>query len=66
MSERNSGGKAIVLIANALFWAAAILFASYVFKGQAWAEQLVLWGVAGFMLANGLLTAATGRSGPRC
>lgn len=67
MSEhKSSPGKAIILIANALFWAAAILAAAYVFKAEEWSQDVILWGVFGYLTINGLLTAALLGKSQRC
>lgn len=66
MSERNAAGKSLVLIVHALIWAAAMLGGTYLFKDRPWGEDLFLWMIVGFTLANGLLMSVLGRSRPRC
>lgn len=66
MNERNSGGKSIILIVHALVWAAAMVGGTYVFRDRPWADDLFMWMIVGFTLANGLLINALGRSNPRC
>ena len=59
--EKNN--KSLSLIANAIFWAAAILGASYFFKGQPWSEYLIFGGILGFIVVNGILMS---KKTPRC
>lgn len=67
MGDNNSSGRnGLILIVNALLWAGAMLAGSWLFKDQPWGEDLFLWMIVGFTLANGLLLAAMGRTGPRC
>lgn len=64
MSERNSGGKALILIVNALFWAAALLIGAYLFTGRAWSETMTLFMIGGYFVVNGLVLCAKGRATP--
>lgn len=61
MDKQNSSGSAIVLIIHALLWAALMLAGSFIFKDRPWADDLLMWMVAGFVLTNGLVLSATGR-----
>lgn len=66
MNTQKSGRHGWLLIFHALFWAAAMLVGSAIFKDQPWAEDLVLWMVVGFSLGNGLLMVALGRGRRGC
>ncbi len=66
MSNEKNSNKGIILIVHALVWAGAMLGGTILFKGHAWSEDLFMWMVAGFVLVNGLLMTALGRSRPRC
>jgi len=66
MSEQKSGKTGLYLILHALFWAAAMLIGSAVFKEQPWSENLFLWMIVGFTVSNGLLMSALGLSSRGC
>jgi|GEM_PF-3588601 len=61
----NKTAGAIILIVNALFWAAMILAGSWFFADRPWGENLFLWGTLAFVVVNGLLVSLLGRR-PRC
>lgn len=66
MSDQKPNGKTgLILIANALFWAGAMLIGAYVFKDRPWGGDLYLWMIVGFTVANGLLMTAMGRKSRR-
>ena len=56
--EKKSGARSVVLIGNALLWAAAMIASRFVFPDQAWGGDLFLWLLVGFTLSNGLLMLA--------
>ena len=60
--QKPGNGKGIVLILNALVWAAAMIAAAYVFRDRSWADDMTLWLIAGFIAVNGLLAGLTRRS----
>ncbi len=49
--------KAVILIANALVWAAAMLIGAQYFEGQPIGETWFLWMIVGWTVANGLLVS---------
>ena len=65
-TQNKSPRKAMLLIVNALFWAGAMLGGAYLFKGAGWSDDMVLWMIVGFMVTNGLLLSALGKSRPDC
>ncbi|MFQ5562208.1 MAG: hypothetical protein ACE5FO_01440 [Parvularculaceae bacterium] len=67
MSDRkNDSVRKVILIAHALVWAAAMVGGSFYFKDRPWGEDLFLWMIVGFTLANGLLTNTLGGANRRC
>jgi len=66
MEEKKSGSGGIILIIHALFWAAAMLIGTAIFKDQPWGENLFLWMIVGFTVSNGLLMSALGLSSRGC
>lgn len=64
-NQSSKSGRAAALVANAVFWAAAMLIGSHVLKERPWGDDFVTWMIVGFSLSNGLLLLALGRS-KRC
>ncbi len=55
-------GNAILQIIHAVIWAGAMLILSYLFRGEAWSRELLLWMIAGFITANCLIMSASSRN----
>ena len=67
MDENNKRSpRAMLLIANGLFWAAAMIGGAMVFNDQNWGKDMLLWMIVGFSVTNGLLLAALGRKSGDC
>lgn len=58
--------RGLLLIVNALFWAGAMLVGAVLFKEQGWGNDMIMWMIVGYMVANGLLMAALGRKSRDC
>ncbi|WP_425410998.1 hypothetical protein [Hyphococcus sp.] len=62
MQEPGKKRTSMALIAHAILWAGAMLGLPAIFKDQAWAENMFLWLVAGFIFSNGLLLSMLGHN----
>lgn len=59
--KQGKASLAILLIANALFWAIAMVGASVFFDGASWSEDITFWLIAGFIAVNGCLLGGVAR-----
>ena len=50
-----------LVLLHAVAWAGAMLGASYIFRLEPWAQNLIPWMAVAFMFSNGVLLAATAR-----
>ena len=65
-NQTKNSRKAMLLIANALVWAGAMLAGAHLFKEAGWSNDMVMWMIVGYMTVNGLLASALGKSRPHC
>lgn len=66
MENKGNGRASLMLLANAVIWAAAMLAGAFVFAGEAWIENALPWMALAFILINGALAAAMGKQRPHC
>ena len=64
MSDQRSGrANASLLLGHALVWAAAMIGAALMFKGEPWMKTAIPFLALAFVLVNGVLACALRRRG---